>query len=191
MRTLLGLATVLLVGTPPAAGGAAETYPARILIIRHAEKADNDSVDLSEKGKQRARALPDLFKKSERRRRTLPSPDFIFATKDSKESHRPRETVKPLAKRLGLKINDDYANKDFAKLAHALLHDPRYAGKTVLICWHHGTIPELAAKLQAPDAPRHWEPRGFDRVWSIDYDKTGKATFHDLPQGLLTGDSVK
>src|SRR5262249_8728985 len=145
----------------------AKTYPAHILIIRHAEKPTNDSVDLSPRGKERARALSNLFTKSESRPRKLPTPDFIFATRDSRRSHRPKETVKPLAKVLDLKINDDYVNEDFAKLAQALLSDPKYAGKTVLICWRHGTIPDLAAKLKATDAPRHWKDSVFDRVWRI------------------------
>ena len=96
----------------------------------------------------------------------------------------------PLAKRLGLKVNQEYANGDSDKLAHALLRDPRYAGKTVLICWHHGKMPELAAKLGAK-APKHFKETVFDRVWRIDYDRAGKARFRDLPQQLLAGDSEK
>jgi len=56
----------------------------------------------------------------------------------------------------------------------------------VLICWHHGKIPELAAKLGA-DVPKHFKDTVFDRVWRIDYDKMGKVRFHDLPQQLLAG----
>jgi broad specificity phosphatase PhoE len=191
MRKLLGLAASFLTCALLAAGAQeAKTYPAHVLIIRHAEKPEGDSPDLSPRGKERARALRNLFKKSESRPKKFPTPDFIFAAKDSKKSHRPRETVKPLAKRLELKVNDDYADEDFAKLAHELLHDPRYAGKTVLVSWHHGKIPELAAKLGA-DAPKHWNDKVFDRVWRIDYDKSGKARFRDLPQQLLAGDSEK
>jgi hypothetical protein len=99
--------------------------------------------------------------------------------------------VAPLAKSLELKINDDYANEDFARLARELFGNPRYAGKTVLICWHHGRIPALAASLKAAEAPRHWKDAVYDRVWQIDYSKTGKATFHNLPQQLLAGDSTR
>jgi hypothetical protein len=170
-----------------------KTYPAHILIIRHAEKPpdDDNSVSLSPRGKERARALRNLFKKSETRPKKFPTPDFIFATKDSKKSHRPKETVTPLAKRLELKIDDRYADADVDKLARELLDNPKYAGKTVLICWHHGEIPKLASKLNATDAPRHFKGTVFDRVWRIDYDKTGKARFRDLPQRLLAGDSEK
>jgi hypothetical protein len=188
MPKLLCLA-VLFLGTPAPAQDA-KTYPAHVLIIRHAEKPADASADLSPKGQERARALHHLFKKSEGRPQALPKPDFIFATKDSNSSRRPGETVAPLAKHLGLKVNQGYANGDFAKLAHALLHDPRYVGKTVLICWHHGTIPEVAAKLGAVDTPKNWKDSAFDRVWRIDYDRAGKARFRDLPQQLLPGDSA-
>src|SRR5262249_1085506 len=124
------------------------------------------------------------------RPKKCPTPDFIFAAKDSKKSHRPRETVRPLAKRLELKVNDDYADEDFTKLARELFHDPRYAGKTVLICWHHRKIPELAASVGG-DATKHWNEKCFDGVWRMDKEKSGKGRFRDLPQQLLAGDSDK
>jgi hypothetical protein len=191
MRTLLGLAALLL--GVAAHAQEPKNYPAHILIIRHAEKppAGEESVDLSPRGKERARALRNLFKKSETRPKKLPTPDFVFATKDTDKSHRPTQTVAHLAKKLGLKVDDSYANADFEQLAKELLSNPRYAGKTVLICWHHGQIRDLAGKLKAAGVPREWKDPIFDRVWRIDYDKTGKARFRDLPQQLLAGDSPK
>ena len=38
----------------------------------------------------------------------LPRPDFIFAAHDSKNSHRPRETVVPLALQFKLPIDDRF-----------------------------------------------------------------------------------
>jgi phosphohistidine phosphatase SixA len=193
MAKRLSLLVVFLVALAPSCAEEAPSYPARVLLIRHGEKppAEAESVELNTQGKERAEALRKLFKKSDKRSDPFPTPDFIFATKDSKKSHRPRETVTPLAKKLGLKINDSYANEDFAKLAHELLTDPKYAGKTVLICWHHGTMSELAAKLKASGVPNHWKDATFDRVWQIDYSSKGKTTFRDLPQRLLAGDSKK
>src|SRR5215472_2429610 len=98
MCKLLGLA-VFFLGTP-APAQEAKTYPAHVLIIRHAEKPEDGSADLSPKGQERARALHHLFKKSGGRPQALPRPDFIFATKDSKGSRRPGETMAPLAKHL-------------------------------------------------------------------------------------------
>ena len=168
------------------------SYPAQVLLIRHAEKppAGAASVDLSPQGKQRSVALPKLFQKSDSRPHPFPAPDFIFATQNSKHSHRPVETVKPLAKKLGLPIKADYPDDDFAKLGDEIFKNPHYAGKVVLICWHHGKMPELATALQAPGVPSKWKGQVFDRVWQITYDK-GKASFTDRPQQLLPSDSGK
>ena len=149
------------------------------------------SVDLSAAGEKRAGALPGLFMKSTSRPDPLPTPDFIFAAKDSKHSHRCKETVAPLAKKLGLKVNAKFANDDFARLAAEILGDPKYAGKTILICWHHGNLPGLAGKLGGTEAPTHWKSRVFDRVWQLTYAPSGGATVADLPQRLLPDDSKK
>jgi broad specificity phosphatase PhoE len=176
--------------------------PRTILIIRHAEKTDDaDDVHLSKKGRERADALGALFKKTPTRPKPFPSPDFIFATRSSNFSQRPVETVTPLALTLKLSVNSQYRNqamddppdpkkKAQRELAEELLSG-KYAGKTVLICWHHGTIPELARLLGAADCPKKWKAPVFDRVWQINYDERGQASFSDLPQQLLPGDSAK
>ena len=70
----------------------------------------------------------------------FPTPNFVFATARSKHSKRPIETVTPLATALNLPINDRFADKDpdSKKMADAMLHECAFAGKIVLICWHHG-----------------------------------------------------
>ncbi len=186
--------SVPLTAAEPAAEPAADrSYPDRVLLIRHAEKPPDDamSASLSPQGQRRAQALPELFRKSAAHPNPLPTPEFIFATKNSKHSHRPVETVTPLARALGLALSTDIADEDFARLAAELLGKPKYAGKTVLVCWHHGTLPELARKLGAADAPDHFKGSAFDRVWQITYDARGRAAFQDLPQRLLPGDSTK
>jgi hypothetical protein len=193
----LGLVLVSLVLASPVAGGQTReknpTHPAQILIIRHGEKPPEDamSTDLSDAGKERAAALHELFEKSEKRPMPFATPDFIFATKNSKKSHRPLETVTPLAKKLKLTIQSEIANEDFPKLAEELFGNPKYADKTILISWHHGTIPMLAEKLKATGFPESWKSEVFDRVWQITYDSQGKVTFLDRPQHLLPKDSEK
>lgn len=157
-------------------GQAPRTHPATILVIRHAEKpADDTDIHLGPEGKKRARALPDLFRKSARRPDPFPLPDFIFATKNSRHSSRPVETVTPLAKKLGLDINTSFADHEFAKLVHELYTNPKYGGKTVLICWRHGTIPDLVLGLGATGVPDKWKDHVFDRVWVVTFDEQGKA----------------
>lgn len=173
--------------------GKAKTYPARVLLIRHAEKPpeEDGSIHLSAGGKKRAAALHELFEASDERRTPFPVPDYVFAARESKRSNRCVETVAPLAKRLKLPVNSSFHNEDFGRLAQHLFRDPKYAGKTVLICWHHGTAPRFARKLNAADAPESWKKAAFDRVWEITYDEAGKATFRDRPQRLMAEDSAK
>jgi hypothetical protein len=68
-----------------------------------------------------------------------------------------------------------------------LLSDPKYAGKTVLIAWHHGKLPALAKALGAKDVPEKWDDGVFNRVWEITYEK-GVAKFSDLPENALPED---
>ena len=168
--------------------------PAQILIIRHGEKpgdpcVDNeaDGIGLSTKGYERAAALafniPATFGKI----------DYLFATKNSTHSHRPVETITPLRKALKLKINHDYADGDFEKIAKHILDHSEYSGARILICWHHGTIPKLAAALlhvANPPSPWQdkWSDKVFDRVWIIDY-AADSAVLKVVPQKLLYGDS--
>jgi broad specificity phosphatase PhoE len=114
------------------------------------------------------------------------TPDFIFAAKPEEPSHRPWETVVPLHLALpGVPVNNKIANAEYKKVAEEVL--AKFAGKVVLICWHHGHIPQLASALGAKGHPSKWPPEVFDRVWEIGYDPV--PTFHDQPQRLLYGDS--
>jgi broad specificity phosphatase PhoE len=157
-----------------------------VLIIRHAEKPDEttDAKDpnLAKKGFERAdalaKALPERFGR----------PDFLIATHRSKGSNRPVETITPLARALHEEIDASLADDQFAEVAKELLNEPKYAGKVVLIAWHHGKIPQLARALGVVNAPGQWDSRVFDRVWKITFE-AGKAKLTDLPQKALPGDS--
>ena len=167
--------------------GKSDTLPRQVLIIRHGEKPTEGakSVHLSDEGQQRAESLRDLFVASKTRKEPFPTPDFIFATKDSSASHRPIETVTPLSKKLKLPINTDFRNEDHeAALAREISSNSKYAGKTVLICWHHGMMPELAKELKATGVPDSWKPTAFDRVWELSYGDGGKVTLRDRPAGI-------
>lgn len=185
------------------AGG--KSLPKFILVIRHAEKPEKEAGDvhLSPAGKERAERLHHLFEKSDKRPDPFPVPEFIFATHNGENSHRPVETVTPLAHKLKLTINEDFHNtlnavvkkgktaKGINNLRDDLFGAGKFAGKTVLICWHHGTIPELAHALKATQAPDKWKSEVFDRVWQISYNERGEAVFADRPQQLMPGDSAK
>jgi hypothetical protein len=162
--------------------------PATILLIRHAEKLTDGRIDLSPVGFARAKALPELFGGAGAAApHNLPRPDFLFATHQSKKSNRPVETITPLSEALRLPISAEIEDDDFATLAKQLLSG-RYAGKVVLVAWHHGKLPEFARALGAAPPYDPWPDGQFDRVWRIDY-RDGKAVLTDLPQGLMAGDS--
>jgi hypothetical protein len=160
--------------------------PATILLIRHAEKLTDGQIDLSPTGFERARLLPNLFSPAGARP-DLPTPQVLFATHVSEHSNRPVQTVTPLAAALHLPIDDSFKNEDYAALAAALLSG-KYAGKVVLVVWHHGNIPQLASDLGATPPYTPWPDTQFDRIWRIDY-ANGRATLQDLPYAVLPGDS--
>ena len=162
--------------------------PATILLIRHAEKLTDGRIDLSPVGFERAKRIPELFGEAGAAApHNLPRPEFLFATHQSKKSNRPAETITPLSEVLRLPISAEIEDDDYATLAKQLLSG-RYAGKVVLVAWHHGKLPEFAKALGTPPPYDPWPDGQFDRVWRIDY-RDGKATLTDLPQGLMPGDS--
>src|SRR5437763_12381966 len=93
--------------------------PARVILIRHAEKPpDESNVHLSERGQARARSLAILFA-TERVLGTNGPPAALFAPKITKRGHtlRPYETLEPVAKRLKLSIQTPYGSDDYAAFA--------------------------------------------------------------------------
>lgn len=166
--------------------------PATVLLIRHAEKLTDGGIDLAPAGFARAKDLPQLFLGSNAGTAPkFPRPDALFATHQSKHSNRPFETLEPLSQALNLPINTDFEDDDYAGLAKLLLSG-KYAGKVVLVAWHHGKLPQLAAALGIAPQPAPWPATQFDRVWRIDWHSDGnrsKPTLTDLPQQLMPGDS--
>jgi len=163
-----------------------------VLIIRHAEDPANGH-GLSPRGKERAEAYENYFQNFtvDGKRR---EPEAVLVAADSKQSHRPRLTVEPLAKAAKLSIDNRFANKQPADLAAELRAN--YQGKVILVCWHHGQIPALLRALGA--APETLLPNGkwprdvYDWVIMVSFDENG----HVIPEStkriaehVLQGDS--
>jgi phosphohistidine phosphatase SixA len=135
--------------------------PKQILLMRHAEKPDDPrDPNLSDAGRARAEKLA-VYVPTD-----LGKPDFLFASAPSKRSVRPIETITPLSNRIGVPIDSTIADQDYAVLARGLLADPKFEGKLVLICWHHGHIPDLAFALgaSAVNIPNPWDPSVFNLI---------------------------
>jgi broad specificity phosphatase PhoE len=166
--------------------------PAVVFIIRHAEKpTDDKDPHLTAQGVKRAERLPALFlpQPGSAALPRLPRPNALFASAPSKHSDRPIETITPLAQALKLRINTSYDERETAAVAKEVLSG-KYAGKVVLICWHHGEIPHLAEAFGATGVPKHWNDAVFDQVWMLEWDH-GVVQFSTLPEHLLPGDSAQ
>ena len=150
--------------------------PAQIILIRHADKpADRKDPHLSRAGVQRAeRLVPFITTNPTMNRFGLPV--AVFATRTTKDDNgqRTQETLAPLARMLQLPVQTPFLGKDYAALANLILANPAYAGKTVLICWNHEEIPQLAAALGVTPEPPKWRGSAYDLVYVISY-RGGRA----------------
>jgi len=147
---------------------------ATILVIRHAEKPA-EGFELSPEGKKRAEAYISYFKNYQVEGKPLKL-DYLVATADSKNSHRPRLTIEPLGKALGLPVDSRVKNKDFQSLVDELR--TKEHGTNILIAWHHGEIPNLVKALGAdpmkllPEGK--WPTEEFASVIELRFDQRGE-----------------
>jgi hypothetical protein len=188
------LAVLAARSAEPVAGESSALKNTVILIIRHAEKPDS-GYDLSPAGYQRADAYPGYFKGLAMDSKPLKL-DYVFATADSKGSHRPRLTVEPLGKALGLQVDTRFANKKFQDLVDEI--QTKDHGRHILICWHHGEIPNLVRALGAdPDKllpEGKWPNEVFGWMLELRYDENGRLIPGEtkrINEKLLPGDSEK
>lgn len=163
-----------------------------ILIIRHAEKPTS-GFELSPAGKKRAEAYVGYFQRFTIDDKPLKL-DYLFATADSPKSHRPRLTIEPLSKALGIKIDDRFKNDDFSQLAREIQNHQH--GKNILICWHHGRIPMLLKALGAnpeqllPNGK--WPAQVFGWLIELRYDENGKLfQSRCIDESLMPDDTNK
>lgn len=165
--------------------------PAQVILLRHAEKPAGESeVHLSERGRARARALVSLLT-TNALLQTHGPPVALFAPRFTQHGHsrRPYETLQPLAEHLKLPIQTPCAAQDYGALAQRLRQDPACDGKTVVVCWVHDFLPNLARALGVNPQPAPWKARVYDRVWVVTYHGPAAALTR-FPQRLLPGDAA-
>jgi broad specificity phosphatase PhoE len=179
--------------------------PATILLVRHAEKPLGDgpphgvTIDgvpdpesLTPRGWQRAGALVSLFAPGADPRvhpTVVPTPTHLFASMVGADSssRRPRETLEPLAARLGLAIDTSFLKEQAAEAIEAI----REIDGVVLVSWEHRLIPMMAERIVGdPSAlPAVWPSDRYDVVWVFERGPTRSAyRFRQVPQMLLAGD---
>jgi hypothetical protein len=171
----VGITKAIFAG-PPQDGKSDVLSNAVILVIRHAEKpAAGDQ--LSAAGEARAQAYVNFFKNFTVDGQSLKL-DYLFAAADSKVSQRARLTIEPTSKMLGLAIDSRFADEQFQKLADEIRTQPH--GKNILICWHHGEIPQLIQALGADPGrlfPKgKWPDEVFNWLVELRYDSDGHLT---------------
>jgi hypothetical protein len=182
----------------------AERQATKIMVIRHAEKPTSDppphgvtlkgereKESLIVLGWQRAGALSGFFAPTNDsfQDSSLARPQFLYASKPLKQngSKRPIETITPLAEKLAIRINSNFAKDD----AKEMVEEVFLCAGVVLICWQHNFIPKIANYIlgNKTTAPQDWPEDRFDMVWVFDRDsKTAQYSFKQVPQNLLMGD---
>jgi hypothetical protein len=186
----------------------------KIMIIRHAEKPDDnnntndpgngppygvqadgtqDRDSLVVQGWQRAGALAALFAPSGGpfQNPELATPRFLYATGvgHHSESKRPQETITPLSAKLALPINTNFFKGD----EEAMTKDALSQNGTVLICWQHEDIlPTIVSFIPCNvRTPPRWPGSRFDIVLVFDLIAgSSQYNFSQVPQLLLAGDSA-
>jgi hypothetical protein len=186
----------------PAPTPAAVTQDTLIMIIRHGEKPDDstsgidasgneDDSSMTATGWDRAHRLVDLFTPAAGPVRPgLARPAAIYAAgaNENGEGQRTRETVAPLAGRLGIPVNTGFGKGDGQALVEHVMTQP---GPT-LISWQHSEIPAIAGAFPAvtPTPPAEWPDDRFDVIWTLTRTADGWR-FAQLPELLLPQDQAE
>jgi hypothetical protein len=158
--------------------------PSQVILLRHAEKPyPEEGSHLSQEGWVRARALAGYFSEA---------PDAIrfgkiaglYAVRPDRPdgSVRSIETLTPASQALATKIESKFTKLDVAALVKEILKSQGFDGRTVVVCWEHKRIPEIAKAFGAKDAPGEWDGKVYDRLWYLRFDSTGRVEFAEKPQ---------
>ena len=132
-----------------------------VFLLRHAEKADDGTSDppLTLKGRDRAASLADLLEDA--------GITGIYST----DYKRTRQSVEPLADRLGLSLNmyDPQRLSDTAGLLKTL------PGRHI-VSGHSNTTPELVSLLGGDPGPPIVEAGENDRLYILTRHSDGRVT---------------
>ena len=144
-----------------------------VILIRHAEKnvdPNNPDVDLSPAGQARAQEIVRMFGDA--------GINTIYAT----QYKRTQQTVKPLADKLGLPVNQ-VNSKNTSDLVAQIRS--QHSGQVIFIAGHNNTVPEIVAALGGPTFPVIPETE-FDNLYIVTVYRTGKAKVVKLKYGAAS-----
>jgi hypothetical protein len=166
----------------------AKAEPARVIILRHAEKADK--YDLCEMGKERTQALVEQYLgRGAKKSLFAPNhgPDAMLAM-----TLHTIETITPVAQSWNLPVvryavNPDEANKKekedrlTVEAAHDVLTKQEFAGKIVVMGWEHERIATRGKEItlrhllhldqvkRGRKPPATWPDQTYDYFWIVDF----------------------
>lgn len=178
--------------------------PRRVIILRHGEKAD--AFRLTPVGLRRAQALaaqylgrgaaPSLFGPNER------PAAFLTMTAHTMELMAPTTMSWDLPATSWLALSGEEGadpevemNSRTRQAARALLRNPAWRNRTVVVCWEHHHIADDALEAKYPgervtwrqllrldrlparyrdQVPLRWDGTNFDYFWIVDFDAAGR-----------------
>jgi len=169
---ILNLVVILGYFAPTWVNAADDATPTTLILVRHAEKAADGTVNppLTPEGEARAVELAYLLGHVEL--------DAVYAT----PFKRTRDTVLPAAKAKGLEVKPYRA--DQADFLEAVLRDHR--GGTVLIGGHSNTVPILVNELLGREEYAQLDDAVYDNLFIVSVPAAGPARVLRLRFGAHT-----
>ena len=151
-----------------------------LVFVRHGEKPDNNSGQLTCKGLNRALALSEVLISR------FGKPEAIYAAGPKKNkpgsSMRALTTITPTAIRLSLPVNIQYHADDIADLQTALLDD-RFRNAVVFVSWEHHNLVQVVKNIITaeggdPQQVTKWPGSDFDSIYVLTIN-------HDAPANKI------
>lgn len=140
-----------------------------IVFMRHGEKPDNNSGQLSCKGLNRALALPDILLHK------FGQPNALFAAAPKQDklgnSLRSLQTISPTSIQVSLPIHLNYHAKEITKLQTALLSE-QYHNALIYVVWEHDNLVKVAKNIMLqqggdPNLIPKWQGGDFDSLYVL------------------------
>ncbi|KAK4696257.1 hypothetical protein P7C70_g8405, partial [Phenoliferia sp. Uapishka_3] len=144
------------------------SYRNKIILIRHGEKPPHSATGLSKAGKKRAQCLRKVFGKKGKHNVGLIMAESFNPNTGMRA--RPYQTVKPVAKDLGLKVDLSCERDDAECVRRVVKEFSKTSTKDVLICWKHSELVNLQAALGGAATTPYPDDR-FDVVWIMKHQK--------------------
>ena len=162
---------------------------ASLVLIRHGEKSrDSDDKSLTVDGQHRAEYLSRCAAHATSALALGPPTAIMASTVRPGKSHRPRDTVAPLARALSLSVDLSVDKEDSPGFARAVQEKLSCNG-TVLVAWQHEDIPDLVKALAPPNRKSFtdWPPSCDAEGWSEpSYIKKNSACYDLIVRLLYT-----